>query len=144
MLDALAEPHPAAHGKVGLSDGGHQHERPTAWHHVFDALIAAAPFSGVGTPTGGRWDQEFFLRQTIEETALNGGGDVRCKNQLMPNGFMLGGLFLEIVMAEIDFLRSGIAGEGASKQGVDECGVCLLYTSPSPRDQRGSRMPSSA
>ena len=30
---------------------------------------------------------------------------------------------------------------------VDEpgqIGVCLLYTSPSPRDQRGSRMPSSA
>ena len=25
-----------------------------------------------------------------------------------------------------------------------EKGVCLLYTSPSPRDQRGSRMPSSA
>ena len=27
---------------------------------------------------------------------------------------------------------------------VDEYRVCLLYTSPSPRDQRGSRMPSSA
>ena len=26
----------------------------------------------------------------------------------------------------------------------DELSVCLLYTSPSPRDQRGSRMPSSA
>ena len=25
-----------------------------------------------------------------------------------------------------------------------ESGICLLYTSPSPRDQRGSRMPSSA
>ena len=25
-----------------------------------------------------------------------------------------------------------------------ECRVCLLYTSPSPRDQRGARMPSSA
>ena len=25
-----------------------------------------------------------------------------------------------------------------------EGGTCLLYTSPSPRDQRGSRMPSSA
>ena len=24
------------------------------------------------------------------------------------------------------------------------CDTCLLYTSPSPRDQRGSRMPSSA
>ena len=26
----------------------------------------------------------------------------------------------------------------------DELGVCLLYTSPSPRDKRQSRMPSSA
>ena len=26
----------------------------------------------------------------------------------------------------------------------EEFGICLLYTSPSPRDQRGSRMPSSA
>ena len=32
-------------------------------------------------------------------------------------------------------------------EGLDENNVhkfCLLYTSPSPRDQRGSRMPSSA
>ena len=27
---------------------------------------------------------------------------------------------------------------------VDKVKICLLYTSPSPRDQRGSRMPSSA
>ena len=27
---------------------------------------------------------------------------------------------------------------------VSDFGICLLYTSPSPRDQRGSRMPSSA
>ena len=27
---------------------------------------------------------------------------------------------------------------------VELAGTCLLYTSPSPRDQRGSRMPSSA
>ena len=26
----------------------------------------------------------------------------------------------------------------------DTLDICLLYTSPSPRDQRGSRMPSSA
>ena len=33
------------------------------------------------------------------------------------------------------------------KKGIIYCkqgGGCLLYTSPSPRDQRGSRMPSSA
>ena len=28
--------------------------------------------------------------------------------------------------------------------GIEQFNICLLYTSPSPRDQRGSRMPSSA
>ena len=30
------------------------------------------------------------------------------------------------------------------ERALDFRGTCLLYTSPSPRDQRGSRMPSSA
>ena len=33
-----------------------------------------------------------------------------------------------------------VSGSGADQQ----VHICLLYTSPSPRDQRGSRMPSSA
>ena len=32
----------------------------------------------------------------------------------------------------------------ASDHVLAQLGSCLLYTSPSPRDQRGSRMPSSA
>ena len=32
----------------------------------------------------------------------------------------------------------------ATQKQLDELRDCLLYTSPSPRDQRGSRMPSSA
>ena len=35
-------------------------------------------------------------------------------------------------------------GGPAKSQLVHEVDACLLYTSPSPRDQRGSRMPSSA
>ena len=35
------------------------------------------------------------------------------------------------------------AGEEDAKL-LEEMELCLLYTSPSPRDQRGSRMPSSA
>ena len=31
-----------------------------------------------------------------------------------------------------------------TKVAVGRINICLLYTSPSPRDQRGSRMPSSA
>ena len=36
------------------------------------------------------------------------------------------------------------ATSGAGLQGTTDLMDCLLYTSPSPRDQRGSRMPSSA
>ena len=42
--------------------------------------------------------------------------------------------------ANIDGFDLGIAGN----LGKSETRTCLLYTSPSPRDQRGSRMPSSA
>ena len=42
--------------------------------------------------------------------------------------------FLPLVRGEVDEARFQIA----------MCKDCLLYTSPSPRDQRGSRMPSSA
>ena len=37
-----------------------------------------------------------------------------------------------------------VTGDRDSYQLVEDPHVCLLYTSPSPRDQRGSRMPSSA
>ena len=40
----------------------------------------------------------------------------------------------------------GIPRTGSDYNKARDAGVkyCLLYTSPSPRDQRGSRMPSSA
>ena len=34
--------------------------------------------------------------------------------------------------------------EGCSREAFEEAGICLLYTSPSPRDLSTSRMPSSA
>ena len=43
-----------------------------------------------------------------------------------------------------DFLREFGYRGSASIAGGDLSIGCLLYTSPSPRDQRGSRMPSSA
>ena len=36
------------------------------------------------------------------------------------------------------------AARKAEKENQKKASNCLLYTSPSPRDQRGSRMPSSA
>ena len=43
----------------------------------------------------------------------------------------------EIILSELD-------DDELVQQMFDDLYDCLLYTSPSPRDQRGSRMPSSA
>ena len=40
--------------------------------------------------------------------------------------------------------KSIVTNLGNHEISIDWCSACLLYTSPSPRDQRGSRMPSSA
>ena len=41
-------------------------------------------------------------------------------------------------------LHAALAEKGQRSALPERVGTCLLYTSPSPRDQRGSRMPSSA
>ena len=43
-----------------------------------------------------------------------------------------------------DLIRSRMASGEPPESEDPASGTCLLYTSPSPRDQRGSRMPSSA
>ena len=41
-------------------------------------------------------------------------------------------------------LKGPISGYAAPELGPEDYNTCLLYTSPSPRDKRQSRMPSSA
>ena len=53
------------------------------------------------------------------------------------------GLNVLLLLLSVGSLAGGGLGDGAGAN-FDEVYVCLLYTSPSPRDQRGSRMPSSA
>ena len=48
------------------------------------------------------------------------------------------------VVGKADQGAPDVGQGGGDKPGVDAIETCLLYTSPSPRDQRGSRMPSSA
>ena len=42
------------------------------------------------------------------------------------------------------YFHKSIRGKGLGNKMIDKCLACLLYTSPSPRDISGSRMPSSA
>ena len=45
---------------------------------------------------------------------------------------------------QIEHILDGIIDFGDDLRFLELSKSCLLYTSPSPRDQRGSRMPSSA
>ena len=47
-------------------------------------------------------------------------------------------------MAREMALEAAAAARGLFSAGADEVIICLLYTSPSPRDQRGAGLPSSA
>ena len=66
---------------------------------------------------------------TIEEMPPSPGEPATPLGRVDPN-----------VSAVAPSVRGGGAKQRAGSHGRD----CLLYTSPSPRDQRGSRMPSSA
>ena len=51
----------------------------------------------------------------------------------------------EVLLVDVGTLGSPQVIPDISREEVlAVSGICLLYTSPSPRDQRGSRMPSSA
>ena len=50
----------------------------------------------------------------------------------------------EIDPSKLDDLVKILSVEGVNPHDYLKSKICLLYTSPSPRDQRGSRMPSSA
>ena len=74
-----------------------------------------------------------------ERGMLSDGGDVRVSSCV----YTFGGIGL----TQLPGLLSGLSRhrcEGGGKVGGEGGASCLLYTSPSPRDQRGSRMPSSA
>ena len=95
----------------------------------------------------GRFDE--FERQEPRVIAIRVG-------QLLRKGDRLGALLLMDSLAADDYdlqslkILKGqlLAGERGNPLAWRECRKllqgCLLYTSPSPRDQRGSRMPSSA
>ena len=52
--------------------------------------------------------------------------------------------FLFTTKTDKSFNLHDLISQGRLEIIDDQLDLCLLYTSPSPRDQRGSRMPSSA
>ena len=77
--------------------------------------------------------EQLVALSTINSGSLNADGVNRVGEALTPLYTQLGASAERIGVD--DFVSTTDAGERSH---------CLLYTSPSPRDQRGSRMPSSA
>ena len=79
---------------------------------------------------------------TLSVDLVNHSQGIKC-DLVGPEGFKtmpsIGGGFSEML---IELAKEH--GNYDPAHNYDEVPICLLYTSPSPRDQRGSRMPSSA
>ena len=81
---------------------------------------------------------------TLEDNVLIGMGAIILDNVVVQSNVIVGA---GAVVTGGSILESGFlyAGIPAKKiKPLEEGKVCLLYTSPSPRDKRQSRMPSSA
>ena len=123
VLDALLEFDPAAEFDVGLLGCGHQHERSAPRNDVHDALVAAAPFAGMGTPVGVGRDEEFFLWQLVAETALDGSRDVRREDKLVAHLVVPLFLLTEVALAKGDLFGRGVARECSAEKRVHQRGL---------------------
>ena len=105
-------------------------------------FVSVVCFKGVVT------GMEDALGDKATAIALIAAGRTRGKNLIESLGLTGSKIPLEDIASKLD-LALGENGtrlcivDKVEKNG-DLVKVCLLYTSPSPRDQRGSRMPSSA
>ena len=85
----------------------------------------SSPPSGVNSSSGSHVSQDYKIDEVSNASATSGITSPSCDLPDRRN------------IDAIDFQLLEYADAGLSL-------TCLLYTSPSPRDQRGSRMPSSA
>ena len=79
-------------------------------------------------------------------------GDGPSEMIMLMTGLIVAGLVSTVLLSTWDTMSQGLENQGdleikdakTRASLVSDPSACLLYTSPSPRDQRGSRMPSSA
>ena len=80
--------------------------------------------------------EEMMLSQIMEKAAI--------KSNQISSRIKLWGKISIAASISIIIVLGGYFYQKESKKTIHANYACLLYTSPSPRDQRGSRMPSSA
>ena len=96
-------------------------------------------------------NQDFNAASISEVIFIGFAGNDRFTNSTSINSRLIGGDGDDTLGGGSgdDIINGGtgddnVAGNDGNDRLIGFNGACLLYTSPSPRDQRGSRMPSSA
>ena len=96
-----------------------------------------------------RWDRVHVIRDLSTRNASDGMGDglerfARGEKMKLSEQKAVYRKRIQVIWKRQIAALSSSADGGAAAGDAGATGACLLYTSPSPRDQRGSRMPSSA
>ena len=132
--------------------GGHNDAASVPFGGLAEALVNALRREGQnlayynlgGSPLGYEPLREFVSSELGARAGMTGGPD----NVLMVSGSLQAlDLVNTAMLSPGDTVLIEQATYGGMLGRLNRLGVhyvCLLYTSPSPRDQRGSRMPSSA
>ena len=120
---------------VDLRDAGD----PVALAKAYDAQGAdELCFLDIAASHEGRGTLLDIVQRTAEQCfmPLTVGGGVRSENDMVQ--------LLRAGADKVAINSAAVKDPDVISRCAAKAGRCLLYTSPSPRDQRGSRMPSSA
>ena len=96
------------------------------------------------------YNVKYFLRQCLH-SVLDATKDINSEIWVVDNDSRDGSVEMcqqQFPQVKLIANKENVGFSKANNQAISQCTgeyiLCLLYTSPSPRDQRGSRMPSSA
>ena len=115
--------------------------------HCNAGWLATVDYGTISSPIYMAHDAGLDIHVWVDETRPRNQGALLTAYELAQHGVPhtviadnAGGLLMQ--QGEVDLC---LVGTDRVTRNGDVCNkICLLYTSPSPRDQRGSRMPSSA
>ena len=115
---------------------------PPEWTEELGKLqeqVAPVPFEELNSVLDEDWGEDWRTRfASFDETPLAAGSVGQVHRATLISGEQV------VVKVRRPKIREAVRSDLRMMEKLAELATCLLYTSPSPRDQRGSRMPSSA
>ena len=117
---------------------------PTVGKEFSPVVIGSGGTSQLTIFLGNDNDAPATLSATFTDTFPSAPGPLVIATPNNQGGTCPGGVTATPGAGSVSYANGATIPVGGCTIIVDVTATCLLYTSPSPRDQRGSRMPSSA